>query len=102
MKAVPFYLDLGDHSLHDRAHEWTPARTVMAALAREPDAVTAIARRRQLRDRTADPNERRRQGELTEAARAIDPDTAATERAAAAIRPLQRVRYSRAGQSLGR
>ncbi len=101
--AAPHGFDPDDHSLNDRVSEWRPTGAIAAALARQPDATSAIARRRQLRTLAADSNEQQPQGhDANEAVVAIDPWSATTERAARAIRRFQRMSYRRSGQSLGR
>jgi conjugative relaxase-like TrwC/TraI family protein len=94
---APPAFDLDDHSLNDQRSEWTPTDAVSAVLGREPDDVSAIARRRQLRDLGTDPGEHDRRRHANEAVAEVDPrgdpGGAVSERAAAAMRRLQR--YSR-------
>ncbi len=98
---APPEFDLDDHSLRDRG-DWTPVGAAAAAVAKEPNASSAIARRRQIRDLAADSGLPQRQRKATETGVTLDPDSATTERSAAAIRRLQLLRYPRSGQSLGR
>ncbi len=98
---APPAFDPEDHNANHRQGDWTPTGAVIEALRREPDDVSAIARRRRLRDLAADPRERERRHHANKAVAVVDPDDAVSERAAVAIRRLQRFRVRR-GQSLGR
>lgn len=79
-----------------------PTGATAAALTREPDATSAIARRRQLRTPATDAKQQARGHDANEAAVPIEPGSAATRRAARAIKRLQQISYSRSGESLQR
>jgi hypothetical protein len=66
-----------------------------------PDETSAIACRRQLRALADGPSEKQRQRETNETGASIEPNNAATERAAASLRRLLASRR-RSGHSLGR
>jgi conjugative relaxase-like TrwC/TraI family protein len=98
---APPAFDLDEHGPSNRVSGWTPAGAVAAALGREPDEASAIARRRQLRDLSAEPTEQHRRRHANETAVHVNPDSAVSDRAAVAIRRLQRLERGQ-GQTLGR
>ena len=89
--AAPPAFDLEQHGPTHTAEPWTPTDAVARALRRQPDQVSALARRRQLRE---DAHERFEQYGSPAVAQPSD-------RAAAAIQRLQRL-SRRPAQGLGR
>ena len=98
--AAPPAFDLDEHGPAERGTEWAPTGAVTAALERQPDDDSAIARRRQLRELSPRSPERRAP-DANEAPMEADPGDAANERVAAAMRRFQRF-GRRPTQGLGR
>ena len=99
--AAPPAFDLDQHGPVGGASEWTPPDAVTTALGRQPDDVSAIARRRKLRGLSTQSRELPRAHDASEAPVDAHPGDAATERVAAAMRRLQRLGH-RPSQGLGR
>ena len=85
-----------------RSHEdWSPRDAVAAALNNQPDAISAIARRRQFRELVDGTREQSRREQVT-AESGLVPTGNSSDRAAATAGRLRRFRIKRNGQSLGR
>jgi len=85
---APPAFDPDQHGSATDAREWTPQGAVAAALARQPDQVSALERRRQLRElHTPAPPEQG--GDMSNAAVDQVPSDTASGRAAAAAKRVQ-------------
>ena len=85
-----------------RSHEdWTPRDAVAAALNKQPDATSAIARLRQLRELVEGTREQSRREQVNQGDNPF-PTANSSDRAAAAAERFRRFRIKRNGQSLGR
>jgi ATP-dependent exoDNAse (exonuclease V) alpha subunit len=87
LHTAPPAFDLDQHGPTDRAEEWTPTGAVARALQRQPDDVSALARRRQLRETAGHAQQHgderetpARSAEPTDRTEPIDPTTAAMHR----------------------
>ena len=85
-----------------RSHEdWSPRDAVAAALNKQPDATSAIARRRQLRELVNDPRAKSRREQVNQQYSPF-PTGNSSDRATATAERLRSFRMKRNGQSLGR
>ena len=87
---APPAFDLEQHGPHTRPTGWTPADAVSASLDRHPDEVSALARRRQLRELSTQERDPKSGHEADDASVNDHPRDSETERVAAAMRRLER------------
>ena len=93
--------DLDDHGRASDPENWSPRDAVAAAMNSQPDATSAIARRRQLRKLVNDTVEKNRRDQSSHDCGA-EPTGNPSGRAAEATERLRRLSIERSGQSLGR
>lgn len=98
---APPAFDPDQHGPDFGREDWSPIDAVAAALSRQPDATSAITRRRQLRELVNVAGEQK-QGDLSNHDGAAAPTGSPLARAAAAAERLRRMSIERSGQSLGR
>ena len=98
---APPAFDPDQHGPYFGREDWSPIDAVAAALSRQPDATSAIARRRQLREFVDRPGEQN-QGEQNSHDHGAAPTGEPSSRAAAAAERLRRMSIERSGQSLSR
>ena len=80
--------------------DWSPRDAVAGALNKQPDATSAIARRRQLREMVNSTREQSRREQVNQGDGSF-PTGDSSDRAAAAAERFRRFRIKRNGQSLG-
>ena len=93
-----------DPDVHGRARrhqDWTPCDAIGATINTQPDAASAIARRRQLRELVNDTREQSRRALVNQGDRPY-PTGNSSDRAAATAERLRHFRIKRNGQSLDR
>ena len=84
-----------------RSHDWTPRDVVAGALNTQPDAISAITRRRQLRELLKGTHQQSRREQVNQGDGPF-PAGNSFDRAAATAERLRHFRIKRDGQSLGR
>jgi ATP-dependent exoDNAse (exonuclease V) alpha subunit len=103
---APPAFDPDQHGPDSGREDWTPTNAAAANLSRQPDAASAIARRRQLRELVNGPGEQIRgeqnRGEQNNHDDGAAPTGNSSARAAAAAERLRRMSSNRGGQSLSR
>ncbi len=99
---APPTFDPDQHSPDVGRKDWTPRDVVAAALTRQSDATSAIARRRQLRELVNGTREQSRREQVTAESGLFPTGNSSDRAAAAAAERLRRFRIKRNGQSLGR
>ncbi len=98
---APPAFDPDQHGPARDRRDWSPTDAVAAVVSRQPDATSAIARRRQLRELVDGPGEQNR-GEESNHDVGVAPTGNSSARAAAAAERLRRMSSNRGGQSLSR
>jgi ATP-dependent exoDNAse (exonuclease V) alpha subunit len=98
---APPAFDPDQHGPASDHEDWLPRDAVAAALNRQPDATSAIARRRQLRDLVNGAVERNRGDQGTDGEGPV-PTNIPSSREAEAAERLRRLTNERRGQSLSR
>ena len=98
--ATPTFDPDGHGPAHSR-EDWSPRDAVAAALNEQPDATSAIARRRQLRELVDDTRAQSRREQVNQQ-HGPNPTGNGSDQAAAAAERRRRFRIKRNGQSLGR
>ena len=99
--AAPPAFDPDQHGPDFDRRDWSPTDAVAAVVSRQPDATSAIARRRQLRELVNGAVGQNR-GEQNNHDVGVAPTGTSSARAAAAAERLRRMSSNRAGQSLSR
>ena len=89
------------HGRARRHQDWTPRDAIGATINTQPDAASAIARRRQLRELVDDTRAQSRREQVNQGDGPF-PTGNSSDRAAAAAERRRRFRIKRNGQSLGR
>ena len=98
---APPTFDPDRHGPARSREDWTPRDAVAASLNKQPDATSAIARRRQLCELVNDTRAQSRR-ELVNQGDGPFPTGNSSDRAAATAGRFRRFRIKRNGQSLGR
>ena len=88
---APPPFDPDQHGPADHADQWSATGAVAAALEQQPDQVSAIARRRELRELSHQPHDLERHSAATDSPSNARPNDPGLERAAAARRRLKRL-----------
>ncbi len=99
--AAPPAFDPDQHGPDFDRRDWSPTDAVAAVVSRQPDATSAIARRRQLRELINGTVEQNRGDQSNHDVGMVPPDFSSA-RAAAAAERLRRLSNKRSGFSLGR
>ena len=98
---APPTFDPDGHGPARSREDWSPRDAVAAALNKQPDAISAIARRRQLRELVDGTREQSRREQVNQGDGPF-PAGNSSDQAAAAAERRRRFRIKRNGQSLGR
>ena len=98
---APPTFDADQHGPDFGRMDWSPRDAVAAALNKQPDAISAIALRRQLREVVNGLREQSRREQVNQGDGPF-PTADSSDRAAAAAERFRRFRIKRNGQSLGR